>query len=91
MFVFLRERKITHEQGRRIGGAGRERERVSEWILTRLHAQHRVQLPSWSHDPGIMTWAEIKSLMLNQLSHPDAPQHNFLEETLVLHAGTGVQ
>ena len=30
----------------------------------------------YSHDPGIMTWAEIKSWALNRLSHPGAPRGN---------------
>lgn len=28
---------------------------------------------AWSHDSEIMTWAEIKSRILNGLSHPGAP------------------
>lgn len=42
-------------------GIEEERER----ILSRLGA--------WSRDAGIMAWAEIKSLMFNQLSHSCAP------------------
>ena len=34
---------------------------------------HRAQHGVWSHDAEIMTWAEIKSQMLNWLSHPGAP------------------
>ena len=49
---------------------GRNRER----ILSRLHAQHRAWCRAWSHDPDVMTWAEIKSWTLNQLSHPSAPK-----------------
>ena len=30
---------------------------------------------AWSHHPEIMTWAKMKSQMLNQLSHPGAPQN----------------
>ena len=33
-------------------------------------------------DPGVVTWAKIRSLMLNQLSHPGAPDFAFL--TIVL-------
>ena len=29
---------------------------------------------AWSHNPEIMTWAEIKSQMLNQLNHTAAPE-----------------
>ena len=52
------------------GGGGkreRERERERERILNRLHVQCRAQ------DPGIMTWAEIKSQDINSLSRPGAP------------------
>ena len=28
----------------------------------------------------IMTWADIKSQMLNQLSHPGTPEHSILSE-----------
>ena len=39
---------------------------------------------AWSHDPEIMTWADIKSQMLNWLSHPDAPQSVSLYWTPVI-------
>ena len=57
----------------------RERARTSrgegekERILSRFHSQHGVQCRAQSHDPGIMTWAEIMNQRLNQLSHPGAP------------------
>lgn len=38
-----------------------------------LPAQHRGKLRASSHDPGIITWARIKSWMFNSLSHPDTP------------------
>ena len=44
-----------------------------ERILSRLYAQHGLQHGAWSHNPEIMTWAEIKSRMLSQLSYPAAP------------------
>ena len=53
------------------------REKEGEKILSRLHAQHRAQRGTWSHDPGIMTWAEIKSWTLNQLSYPGIPLFYF--------------
>ena len=49
-----------------MSGKGRGRER----ILSKLHAQHRAQSGVPSHGREIMTGAEIKSWMLNQLSHP---------------------
>ena len=47
------------ERGRKI-----ERERERD-ILNKLHTQHRAWCRAWSHDPGIVTWAEIKSQMFN--------------------------
>ena len=58
---FYYEEKSMSRRGE--GGAG---------ILSRLHAQGRVRHGAQSRDPGIMTWAEIKSQMLNRLSHPGA-------------------
>jgi len=54
-------------------GRGRRRER----ILSRLHVQHRAWRGARSHDPEIMTWAKIKSQMLNRLSHPGTPLKDF--------------
>ena len=51
----------------------RERERERERILSSLHVQHGAQCGAWPHNPGIMTWVEIKRLSLNWLSHPAAP------------------
>ena len=53
------------------GGVEGWRERERERILKRLQAQHRAWHRAWSHHPEIMTWAEIKSWTVNQLSHPD--------------------
>ena len=50
----------------------RERGR-GERILSRLHAQCRIQRRAWSYDPEIMTWAEIKSWTLKWLSHAYTP------------------
>ena len=57
------EHVIRGEQQR---GRERERERIFK------------QAPCWSHDPGIMTWAKIKSQSLNWLSHPGTPYAPFL-------------
>lgn len=58
----------------KVGGRGREREkrkRKRERILSSLYAQCRTQCGAQSHNPGIMTWAQIKS---QRLSYPGAPQ-----------------
>lgn len=60
-FFFILE--IEHEWGEGQGGEG-------EKILSRLHAQHGPRHGARSHYPGIMTWAEIKSRIFHQLSHP---------------------
>ena len=59
-FIYFRERK---------GGSGdRGRDNLKQ-------ALHWAQSPTGaqSHNPEIMTWAEIKSWMLNQLSPPSPP------------------
>ena len=43
------------------------------FFWSRLHGQDRAQCRAQTHDPDIKTWAEIKSRMLNQLSHLGAP------------------
>ena len=49
----------------------RERERES---FSRLLTEGGAQCGgAQSHNPEIMTWAEIKSRLLNQLSHTQAP------------------
>ena len=57
-----------------IGSRGRRKGREN---LKQAHAQHGAwhgaQHGARSHDPEIMTWAEIKSRMLNWLSPPGAP------------------
>ena len=62
---------------------GREIERVCEWgegtegkrerNLSRLYTQYGAQYGARSHDPGIMTLAEIMSQTLNPLNHSGAP------------------
>ena len=49
--------------------AGGGVERISSRLPTELGAPSR----SGFQDPEIMTWAEIKSLPLNQVSHPGCP------------------
>ena len=58
------------------GGAEREGERGSQ-AGSLLPAQSPTQGLSPTHCKIIMTWAEIKSWMLKQLSHPGAPGVSF--------------
>ena len=55
---------------------GAEGERES---LEKLPTEHRVQRGAQSQDPEIMTWAEIKCQLLNQLSHPGNPKVDTFE------------
>ena len=75
-FFFLIERA-----GSRWGGERREGDR----ILSRLHTQGRVQHGAWSHDPAIVTWAEIKSRLLNRQSPPGALPLPILLVTISMH------
>ena len=62
-------------------GIGREKGR--EKILSRLHVistKPKVEVDLMNQE--IMTWTEIKSRLLNQLSHPRASQVNFLSPSL---------
>ena len=43
-----------------------------------------------SQDPEIMTWTEIKSQMLNWLSHPDAPSPHIFGKFSLLILKNGV-
>ena len=61
-------------------GKGRGQGRHTEKILSRFHTQHGALHGAQCHDPGIMTYAEIKSQTLNQLSHPGAPYPSVLKE-----------
>ena len=74
LVIFERERERERESARshtRVGEGQRERR---QRITIRLHADRaepNVGLKLTNRE--IMTSAEIKSRMLNQLSHPDAP------------------
>ena len=57
-------------------GRGAEEER--ERILSRPHAEHGAPRRAWSHDSGIMTWAEIKSQTPSRLSHSGAAKNKIL-------------
>ena len=67
LFFFPLEREHTWAGVGRAEGGG-ERESQAD-----APTKHRAQCRAWSHDPGIMTWAEINSQMLNWPSHPGAP------------------
>ena len=71
LFIYFEREKLYSHTWVRGRGRGRDS------ILSRLHAQHGAQRGDTSHDCEIMTWAEIKSQMLNWLSHPDAPNDSF--------------
>ena len=62
---------------------GRDRGRGRERTWSRLPTEHRNWPGAQSQDPEIMTLTETKSQMLNQLSHPSAPnKDNIFEESL---------
>ena len=44
-----------------------------EYLSSRLHAERGAPHEAQSYDPGIMTWAEVHSRMLNWLSLPGTP------------------
>ena len=46
---------------------------------SRLYTEYGARWRAWSHDPEIMTWGEIKSQILNWLSHPGALSSPFLK------------
>ena len=71
---------IERERQRENPQQGRGRETVREGIPSSFHAVG-AEPNSGMHltNCAIMTWAETKSLMLNQLSHPGAPQLTDLE------------
>ena len=73
MFIYLfwgreREREREREQ--------RRAEREGDRIPRRLSVEPDVGLESMNHE--IMTWAETKNWMLNQFSHPGAPNYTVL-------------
>ena len=66
--------------------SGKTRNPLPFFFLSRLHPQHRAQCGAWTHDPEIDTWAEIKSWIPNQLSHPDTtPSMCFLIGSSIYH------
>ena len=66
IFVYFWERENAHSS---IYKQERGRERETERFPSRLHAQHRAIQEALE----IMTWAQIKSQMLNLLSYPGIP------------------
>ena len=61
-------------QSVRAGDGKRERERESQ-----AGSEPNTGIEPTIHE--ILTWVEIKSQMLNQLSHPSAPYHHSYTET----------
>ena len=78
IFIYLLRERERERECTQVG----ERDWGRERILIRLHAQCGAQHQAQSHDPWIMTWAEIKSwtLNLNQLSHPGTPLHQLFND-----------
>ena len=54
-----------------LSGGGKEGEGEVE-NLQQTTAEQGAPHRAWSHEPEIMTWADIKSQLLNRLSHPGA-------------------
>jgi len=79
-YIYILEREESmHVHVFRGRGRGRKRERISSICPTERGAQHRAQ----SHDPEIITRAEIKSWVLHQPSHPGAPCFSCLQESFL--------
>ena len=66
--------KALSQEGLEVSGrVGRGRGRRRERIPGRLCAECGAWYGAWFHTPKSMTWAKIKSWMLNWLSHPGTP------------------
>ena len=72
-----RESMCTYNWGR---GRERGRERIPSWLCT-VSTEPNMGLQLTNHE--IMTWAQIKSQMLNWLNHPGTPYHGFSMLTLI--------
>ena len=72
-YFFFFEKEIEKERWERGSERGREK------ILSKLHTQHGALNRALSHNCEIMTWGEIKSQMLNQLSRSVAPCHTIFQ------------
>ena len=68
-FFFWKRQRVSEREGMSWGGAERETENLKQTPC----CQHRVPCSTRSHNPGIMTWAKIKSQTFNLLSHAGAP------------------
>ena len=66
LFILEREREREHEQGQRAKGEGE------------TQADSRAGHGAW-HGAEIVTWAKIKSQMLNWLNHPGIQQLKILK------------
>ena len=70
--------------------AGLGERRGKEKILSRLHAQHRSKAGLNLTTLKIMTWAKIRSQMLNKLSHPCIPKIALLKWKLLASMWSGI-
>lgn len=53
--------------------AGGRTEKKGEYLKLTLLLSVVLNVGAWSHDPEVITRAETKSQLLNQLSHPGTP------------------
>ena len=81
LFIYFeRVRTHTHTH-KRVRG----REGWRERIPSRLHAVSSEPKARLNTNHEIMTWAKIKSQMLNRLSHPGAPTWSLSEHSTLFH------
>ena len=77
LLIWERERMCmhicAHTQVSRVRCGGRGR------IPSRLPTEHRAHPRAWSMNPKVMTWAEIKSQMFNQLNYSSNSSKLFLK------------
>ena len=71
LFIYLFERERVH--GSSGEGSWWGKSRGGRRGTSRLHPEYGAWHGAQSHDPKIMTWAEIKSQTLTWLSQPSAP------------------
>ena len=71
-FLFLTERTSNTWMSGSGRGKGRERESQAGSLLSVEPDTGLISWP-WSHDPEIMTWADIKRWIFNQLNPSDTP------------------
>ena len=78
MFIYFERERVRARESMSRGGAEREREGEKEREKESLHTVSTEPCVGLElNDHEIMTRAEIKSWMLNQLSHSGAPENEF--------------